>query len=283
MTPGRSIFWLAASMLAFLPAIAGASVADGIDAYNRGDYAAALSEFRKAAVRDDTDAQNYLGVMYAQGLGVARDDRVAADWFFKAAVLGYPEAQVDLAYMYAEGRGVQQDNKAAVSNYRAAAIAGFQPAMTRMAEIYEKGELGEAPDAALAREWRTKAQDSAKQLANTRAVPIAPVPAAKVEPKVKPVVRAAPSGDKRYLQLGAFASRDNAEKLRAAALRELGVPQDFVQIVEGSGLIRVQVGPCANRDEALRLLRKIKSTLGISALVVRTDGPNKTATPKLAD
>ena len=158
MVPGRPAIWIAALLLALFSALAEADVAAGIAAYQRGDFVAALTEFRAAARRDDMLALNYLGIMNAEGLGTLRDDYQAADMFFKAAILGYPEAMANLARMHAEGRGGRQDNKAAVSSYRAAAKAGFQPAIIRMAEIYENGELGEAPDAALAREWRARLQ-----------------------------------------------------------------------------------------------------------------------------
>ena len=158
MVPDRPAIWIAALLLALFSALAKADVAAGIAAYQRGDFVAALAEFRAAARRDDMLALNYLGIMNAEGLGTLRDDYQAADMFFKAAILGYPEAMANLARMHAEGRGGRQDNKAAVSSYRAAAKAGFQPAIIRMAEIYENGELGEAPDAVLAREWRARLQ-----------------------------------------------------------------------------------------------------------------------------
>jgi len=163
MVPGRPVIWIAALLLALFSALAKADVAAGIAAYQRGDFVAALAEFRAAARRDDMLALNYLGIMNAEGLGTLRDDYQAADMFFKAAILGYPEAMANLARMHSEGRGGRQDNKAAVSSYRAAAKAGFQPAIIRMAEIYENGELGEAPDAVLAREWRARLQGQQTQ------------------------------------------------------------------------------------------------------------------------
>ena len=135
-----------------------AFVQAGIAAYRQRDFVAALREFQEAAKHDDMRALNYLGIMYAEGQGTPRDDHRAADMFFKAEVLGYPEAMANLARMHAAGRGVPQDNKAAIAGYRAAARAGFRPAIIRMAEIYENGELGEAPDTALARDWRARLQ-----------------------------------------------------------------------------------------------------------------------------
>ena len=143
-------------MLAWVPVSAIADVAAGVAAYRLRDFAGAFMAFQEAAKRDDVHALNYLGIMYAEGLGTPRNDTQAAIMFSKASLLGFPEAMANLARMHAAGRGGPQDNKAALSAYRAAARSGFQPAIVRMAEIYENGELGEAPDAALAREWRAR-------------------------------------------------------------------------------------------------------------------------------
>src|SRR5487761_2043570 len=154
----RPVAWIAVLLFTLFSAPAGADVESGIAAYQAGDFADALMEFQRAAKHDDVHALNYLGIMYEQGLGTQRDYKRAAAMFYIAAILGYPEATANLARMYAEGLGVRQDNKAALSSYRAAARAGFAPAITRMAEIYENGELGEAPNAALARKWRARLQ-----------------------------------------------------------------------------------------------------------------------------
>lgn len=155
--------WIAALLLALYSAPAAADVAAGVAAYKQSDFVTAFREFQGAAQRDDVRALNYLGIMHAEGQGTPRDDTQAAAMFSKAALLGFPEAMANLARMHVAGRGVPQDNKAAVAAYRAAAKSGFQPAIIRMAEIYENGELGEAPDAAIAREWRDRRQDRQQQ------------------------------------------------------------------------------------------------------------------------
>ena len=50
-----------------------AGFADGVAAYDRGEYASAFREFRKAAEHGDATAKAVLGHMYATGQGVARD------------------------------------------------------------------------------------------------------------------------------------------------------------------------------------------------------------------
>ena len=63
-------------------------------------------------------AQFNLGVMYANGTGVAQDYPAAAGWFRKAADQGNALAQNNLGVMYDKGQGVAQDYAAAVSWYR---------------------------------------------------------------------------------------------------------------------------------------------------------------------
>ncbi|MDA0221059.1 MAG: sel1 repeat family protein, partial [Proteobacteria bacterium] len=43
---------------------------DGYDAYERGDYATALKEWRPLAEQGEAIAQNNLGLMYDNGTGV---------------------------------------------------------------------------------------------------------------------------------------------------------------------------------------------------------------------
>ncbi len=101
----RTLFLL---MLITLPAWA-EEVEVGIQAMERGDYAAVFNEFRPLAERGNPAAQFNLGVMYANGQGVARDDAEAARWFHKAAEQGYANAQRNLGVIYILGRGVPQD------------------------------------------------------------------------------------------------------------------------------------------------------------------------------
>ena len=132
-----------------------------------------MREFQDAAKNDNVQALNYLGIMYAEGIGAARDDSEAAAMFAKAAMLGFPEAMSNLARMHALGRGVPQDNRIALETYRAAARTGFEPAIRRMIEIYEQGGLGEAPNAALAQEWRAQSTEYWHPVSPAASAPLA--------------------------------------------------------------------------------------------------------------
>lgn len=70
-----------------------ATVKDGVDAWSRGDYAAALKIWRPQAIAGDADAQFNMGQAYKLGRGVPADLRQAEDWYRKAALQGHLQAE----------------------------------------------------------------------------------------------------------------------------------------------------------------------------------------------
>jgi hypothetical protein len=58
---------------------------NGWQAYVKGDYATALTDFRSNAQRGDASAEYNLGVMYETGQGVEQDDVEAFIWYSRAA------------------------------------------------------------------------------------------------------------------------------------------------------------------------------------------------------
>ena len=67
-----------------------------------------VSDFREtlqAAEQGDAQAQNKLGEMYDNGLGVRQDDAEAVRWYRQAAEQGHAVAQKNLGEMYDNGRG----------------------------------------------------------------------------------------------------------------------------------------------------------------------------------
>ena len=57
----------------------------GLEAYNAGNYEAALEEWRPLAEQGDAGAQYNLGFMYSNGEGVPQDYAEAAKWYRMAA------------------------------------------------------------------------------------------------------------------------------------------------------------------------------------------------------
>jgi hypothetical protein len=68
-----------------------------------------LAELRNLADHGDADAQWQMGVRYADGEGVPKDDSQAMLWFQLAAEQGHVNAQAHLGAYYWAGRGVPED------------------------------------------------------------------------------------------------------------------------------------------------------------------------------
>jgi TPR repeat protein len=64
---------------------------------------------REAAERGQTESQNMLGAMAAEGVGLPKDDAVAVRWFRAAADQQDGMGYYNLAHMYIEGRGAPKD------------------------------------------------------------------------------------------------------------------------------------------------------------------------------
>jgi hypothetical protein len=142
---------------------AGSALADmdagleaGIEAYKRGDYAAARVAWEPMAFDGDARAQYYLGHLHAKGEGVARDLGQAMRWFRAAAEQGEPYGQFALGYVYEHGLGAAPDPAAAVRWYRAAAVQGNLAARNNLGLMYEHGR-GVTQDYVRAYAWYARA------------------------------------------------------------------------------------------------------------------------------
>ena len=81
---------VSAQLLAF-PAVADIEKARDLMEQNR--FAEAKTELEPAARSGNADAEELIGVMYAIGLGVERDDERAFDWYLRSALKGHAGAQ----------------------------------------------------------------------------------------------------------------------------------------------------------------------------------------------
>ncbi len=121
----------------------GARVAEadaGADAYARGDYATALSEWLPLAERGNTTAQLQVGLMLRDRQGVRwRDFEGAASWFRRAAAGGNAEAEYALGRLYYEGFMVPRDTAEMRTMLKAAAWQGHARAQLTLGVIYEYG------------------------------------------------------------------------------------------------------------------------------------------------
>lgn len=80
-------------------------MAEGTKALREGDYPTAFREFAPLAARGDLAAITNIGLMYARGLGVPRDEVRARDLYARAAEGDYVIAQYNLAMLYKKEGG----------------------------------------------------------------------------------------------------------------------------------------------------------------------------------
>jgi TPR repeat protein len=133
-----------------------ADLKKGLTAYESGDYATALREWKPLAEQGDPNARHILGLLYYEGQGVPQDFKEAVRWFLLAAGQGLANAQFKLGNMYEQGQGVPQDFKEAVTWYRLAAEQGLADAQSSLGLMYDKGK-GVAQDYRQAAKWYTLA------------------------------------------------------------------------------------------------------------------------------
>lgn len=136
-------------MIGLLLTISGGLAADMLldadRAYSKGDYATTLRLVRPLAGLGDAHAQRILGLMYALGEGVPRNNAEALKWIRLAAEKGEAIAQYQLGAWYRHGwavGGVPQNYAAALNWIGKAADQGNAEAQYQLGTMYHSGEMG---------------------------------------------------------------------------------------------------------------------------------------------
>lgn len=297
---GRSaLAGAAAILIAFGGAPALANVKAGVDAWQRGDFAGAIREWRPLADKGDPDAQFNMGQAYKLGRGAPADIKIARSWYQKAAAQGHEQAQANLGIiLYEAGQRAESMSwirKAADrGDARAQYILGIELSngdlvkrdfprayalMTRSASqgLPAAGKALAEMDKFVPLADRQKGIAFAQQMASSAARPpagavpkltaklpavAAPANAAPAAPKAPQVAAAVPAGAARgwRAQLGAY-NNPAAAQARWLALRgKLGAFAALQPSYEPAGaLTRLRVGPMANRSVADRLCAAAKA------------------------
>ena len=125
--------------LLVLPVAAIADFADGMSAYQRGDFETAAAEWRPLAEQGNAEAQEMLGFMYLYGQGVRRGDATAVQWYRRAAEQGFASAQNSLGVLYENGRGTMKDYATAVQWYQRAVEQDHAEAKNNLGRSYMDG------------------------------------------------------------------------------------------------------------------------------------------------
>ena len=129
----------------------------GAMAFARGDYAAALGEWRPLAEQGNARAQFQLGYLFHYGNGVPQDYERAVEWYRKAAEQGYANGQSYLGFMYDNGLGQARDNVQGHMWFNLAAAQGHKDAIKHREHLAKSMTSAEILAAQrLAREWLEK-------------------------------------------------------------------------------------------------------------------------------
>ncbi|HET9811076.1 MAG TPA: SPOR domain-containing protein [Sphingomicrobium sp.] len=264
-------------------ALAQQSVRDGIEAWQREDYAGAIAIWRPLAQKGDADAAFNLGQAYRLGRGVAVDLAAAQGWLERAARAGHLDAQTTLGLLLFDsgnrqaamrwlkeaaehgepramlvygtalfnGDGVPRDPVVAYAYVSRAAAQGLEPARTTLADM----------DQLLPVDVRQKGVALAMSKAKAKASPTAKPPvmpkSAKKAP-AKPSTPAVPANSGSWrIQLGAFSKRSSAEELYTRLSGKAPVSGHQPVYEKAGSVTRLQLTGFASRSEASAACAKL--------------------------
>lgn len=255
------------------------SVKNGIEAWQKADYARAVGIWRPLAEKGDADASFNLGQAYRLGRGVATNLAAAKVWYERAAAKGHVDAQTTLGLLMFEngdragatkwlrqaadkgearaqlvlgtalfnGDGIKQDRLLGYAYVSRAAQQGLAPAQETLTQLD-----GLLPPDLRRQALALPAARTGRAVAAARVAPQAPAkrpPIAKTPILATPAAPVAlPSGTGWRIQLGAFSQRSSAEAL----YRRLSsvFPGSHAVYVAAGAVTRLQVGPYPTRAAA---------------------------------
>ena len=125
------VFFVALSVVC---SAAKADLESARDMMEAGKFEDAMQALQPAARSGNAEAEELIGVMYAMGLGVERDDVRAFEWYLRASLKGHAGAQSGIGWYYEVGRGVEA------------------PDLVRAYAWYVLSTIGGDPDAAISQE-----------------------------------------------------------------------------------------------------------------------------------
>lgn len=292
---------LAALALAGAAPVAGMqpkSVRDGIEAWQRSDYAQAIAIWRPLAARGDADAAFNLGQAYRLGRGVPIDLSAAKNWLERAARSGHLDAETTLGLLLFDsgdhaggiqwlkkaaergepramlvygtalfnGDTVRSDPLMAYAYVSRAAAQGLEPAKSTLSDM----------DGLIPVDVRRRAVEIALQQSSERpgaksskasAKPTAEVAAKRPAPATRPAPKAAPTpaqaaaaspSGKWRIQLGAFSKRSSAEELYGKLAGSAAIAGHQAYYVPAGAVTRLQIGGFATRAAAAAACSSLK-------------------------
>ena len=126
------------AVVLMMSAAAKAEIERGRDLMESHQFEAAMAELMPAARSGNADAEELIGIMYAMGLGVERDDERAFEWYLRASMKGHPGAQSGIGWYFEVGRGTAVDLVRAYLWYGLSTIGGDPDAAVSIEEVARK-------------------------------------------------------------------------------------------------------------------------------------------------
>ncbi|PCI33827.1 MAG: hypothetical protein COB54_02170 [Alphaproteobacteria bacterium] len=136
------LFLTCGSLLLF-PHTSAATVADGVYAYEKGNYPQARLEWLPYAALGNPNALYNLGQLHRMGRGVETDFVKAQSYYQRAAEKGHVGAQRNLGTLYYFGRIGETDPAQALIWLTKAAINGDARSQLMVGTMYFNGETGQ--------------------------------------------------------------------------------------------------------------------------------------------
>ena len=130
----------------------------GTKAYLLKDYPTAVTNYEEAVAEGDKNAQYHLAVMYAEGQGVKKDFKRAAELLKLSADQGQNDARLMLGLFNVYGDGVPANPEEGARLITLAAEEGNDVAMYYLGHLYAAG-LGVPKDTAKGLYWMKQARD----------------------------------------------------------------------------------------------------------------------------
>jgi len=149
------------TLLGSLSAFAqGNDLEQGIYELNRGEFKAAIAQFRPLVSEGYAPAQYQMALVYQNGYSVAKDGMKALELFQLSASQNYPDAQFELALIYTEGKLIKKDLKKAFELTNKAAQKGLASAQFNLAVMYANGAGVKQDDFKASRWYKTAANQN---------------------------------------------------------------------------------------------------------------------------
>lgn len=112
----------------------------GLASKDRGHYATALRAWLPMAESGNPEAQNNVGYMYEEGLGVPQNYLMAMNWYRQAAENDLAQAQHNMGMLYHNGYGVAENLTEAFRWFSMAADQELAEAEYMLGLAYQSGQ-----------------------------------------------------------------------------------------------------------------------------------------------